>query len=108
FTPARVSLSSSIPAATFTYTPASAGAITITTTNSSGLTNPGPVLFLAANPALATKSFDFGTATSPVAAGYTQVSGSTNYSTALGYGWIQGMGNIQDRDREVGSDLTRD
>jgi len=32
-------------------------------------------------------SFDFGTSSSPVAAGYFRVSESTSYSSALGYGW---------------------
>jgi PKD repeat protein len=107
FAPATVILSSSNPAATFTYTAVNPGAATIATTNTGGLTNPGPVLFLANNPALVSKSFDFGTATSPVAAGYTQVDASTWYSSQTGYGWTQGT-NIQERDYGVGSDLDRD
>lgn len=34
--------------------------------------------------------FDFGSATSPVADGYTQVTGSTSYDAATGYGWQSG------------------
>ncbi|MFH1177684.1 MAG: choice-of-anchor D domain-containing protein, partial [Acidobacteriota bacterium] len=50
--------------------------------------------------------FDFGTATSPVASGYTRVSEATNYSALLAYGWRNGQ--VQSRDRATGSDLTRD
>ena len=104
FTPAQLSLSTANPTATFTYTPVSAGAITITTTNNAGLTNPGPVLFLAANPALTTEQFEFGTPTSPVDPGFTKVDAWTTYSAAVGYGWSQGT-NIEQIDRGVGSDM---
>jgi PKD repeat protein len=42
FTPTQVTLSNTITSATFTYTPASAGTITITTSNNGGLTDPSP------------------------------------------------------------------
>jgi fibronectin type 3 domain-containing protein/subtilisin family serine protease len=50
--------------------------------------------------------FDFGTSTSPVATGYTQVTEATTYSQALGYGWLSG--SIASRDRGVGDDKQRD
>jgi fibronectin type 3 domain-containing protein len=51
-------------------------------------------------------TYDFGTATSAVAAGCTQVTGSTRYSLAQGFGWQSGsIGNVE---RGVGTDLTRD
>ena len=50
--------------------------------------------------------FEFGTATSPIDAGFTKVDASTIYSAAQGYGWTQGV-NIQERDRGVGSDMDR-
>ncbi len=37
------------------------------------------------------KSFDFGTASSPVESGYTQVVDTTLYTSALGYGWQTAM-----------------
>jgi hypothetical protein len=45
FTPTTVSLSTGTPSATFTYTPASTGAKTISTTNSSTLTNPASLTY---------------------------------------------------------------
>jgi fibronectin type 3 domain-containing protein len=50
--------------------------------------------------------FDFGTATSPVAAGYVQVTNGTRYGAATGYGWLDGA--VGSRDRGTGSDATRD
>jgi fibronectin type 3 domain-containing protein len=50
--------------------------------------------------------FDFGTATSPVAAGYTQVTRNHRYSAATGYGWQ--LGSVSDISRGTGTDLTRD
>ncbi len=49
---------------------------------------------------------DFGTSSSPLASGYTQVTEATKYSAALGYGWQSGT--IGSRDRGTGTDLTRD
>src|SRR5262249_31420415 len=55
--------------------------------------------------------FDFGTSTSPVAAGYTKVD-SRLYNAAYGYGWVVNGGqffvNSQDRGGSAGTDLTRD
>jgi hypothetical protein len=47
FTPTTVSISSASPTATFTYTPATAGAKTIATTNNGGLTNPASITYTA-------------------------------------------------------------
>ena len=53
-------------------------------------------------------SFDFGTATSPVAAGYTRVSQSTTYSVAQGFGWLSGSIDSRDRGTSAGDELERD
>ena len=45
--------------------------------------------------------YQFGTATSPVAPGYTLVTNTTKFSSALGYGWQSGT--ISSRDRGIGS-----
>ena len=50
--------------------------------------------------------YDFGTATSPVQTGYTQVTENTKFSSTLGYGWKSGT--IVSRDRGIGSNLDRD
>ncbi len=61
--------------------------------------------------------FDFGTATSPVAAGFTRVAPTTAYSVAprlrhvsalssTGFGWVSGT--VDARDRGTGGDLNRD
>lgn len=60
----------------------------------------------ATPPSSSPRTFDFGTASSPVAAGYTQVTDASSYSPATGYGWLSGK--VQSRDRETGSDLERD
>jgi hypothetical protein len=62
--------------------------------------------FAAAFQVTSTLRFDFGTATSPVAAGYNGVNETTNYTSDLGYGWQ--AGSVSSVDRETGSDLTRD
>ena len=50
--------------------------------------------------------FDFGTAASPVSAGYQQVSEKTLHAEGRGYGWTAGA--VGSRDRGTGSDLNRD
>jgi hypothetical protein len=60
---------------------------------------------IAGGPAFSAK-YDFGTAGSPLAAGYTRVTAGTAYSAAQGFGWQSGT--IGDRDRGTGSSLTRD
>ncbi len=47
--------------------------------------------------------FDFGTATSPVAPGYTQVTESTAYDPSVGYGWGD-ITKVSSRDRGVTGD----
>jgi immune inhibitor A len=49
---------------------------------------------------------DFGTAASPVEAGYAQVTNTTGYSSSLGYGWLPGR--VDARDRSTGTALRRD
>ncbi len=55
---------------------------------------------------VATRFFDFGTASSPLAPGYARVSPTTRYGAALGYGWLSGT--VDSRDRGTGSALWRD
>ncbi len=51
--------------------------------------------------------FDFGTASSPVAAGYTRVADTTRYSSTTGFGWT--AGTLVPRDRSTPSDpINRD
>ncbi|HXG08500.1 MAG TPA: hypothetical protein VNK04_01805 [Gemmataceae bacterium] len=57
-------------------------------------------------PAAALFRFDFGTADSPVAAGFTQVTEATVYSQAQGFGWFEGR--IRSADRGRPDDLRRD
>ena len=52
------------------------------------------------------RRYDFGTAASPVEAGYTRVSGTTTYSPTLGFGWS--AGTVTSVDRGTGNNLTRD
>ena len=52
-------------------------------------------------------AFDFGTQTSPVEAGFTQVTNTDNYSPAIGFGWTGSIENALDRGATV-SDLERD
>lgn len=53
FTPTSVSLTTAAPSATFTYTPASTGAKTISVTNNGGLTNPANITYTASAAATA-------------------------------------------------------
>ena len=50
--------------------------------------------------------YDFGTAASPVEAGYTRVSEATAYAAAAGYGWTSGV--LASRDRGSETALRRD
>jgi fibronectin type 3 domain-containing protein len=50
--------------------------------------------------------FDFGTAASPVAGGFSQVTPTTSFSESAGYGWL--AGTIGATDRNSGSDTNRD
>jgi anthranilate/para-aminobenzoate synthase component II len=49
---------------------------------------------------------DFGTASSPVAAGYERVTEATAYKASPGYGWL--AGKVGSADVGIGSDLDRD
>jgi fibronectin type 3 domain-containing protein len=55
---------------------------------------------------VASRRFDFGTASSPLAPGFARVCPATGYSSTLGYGWVSGT--IDCRDRASGSTLARD
>lgn len=55
---------------------------------------------------VATRFFDFGTASSPLAAGRARVTPATRYTASLGYGWA--AGSVECRDRASGSALARD
>src|SRR5262249_32725733 len=72
-----------------------------------GGSDPNVVLnALSIVPASMVQKFDFGTASSPVAAGYTQVTESTTYSASQGYGWLSGAVGLSSRDRMTADPLT--
>ena len=50
FTPTTVALTTGVPSATFTYTPASAGTKTISVTNDGGLVNPANISYIVTAP----------------------------------------------------------
>ena len=52
--------------------------------------------------------FDFGTPSSPVALGYTQVAPGTVYSAGTGFGWSQGTIDSRDRGAGYGDERVRD
>lgn len=62
---------------------------------------------VSGTPATGSRNFDFGTATSPVAAGYTRVTESTAYSLSSGFGWTD-TSMLESRDRGAPDDLKRD
>lgn len=75
FTPTTVSLTTGSPTGTFTYTPASTGAKTISVTNNGGLTNPSNITYTATSgatvpgaPTIGTATFGDTTATFPYTA----------------------------------------
>ena len=70
---------------------------------------PPPPPTIAPLPPPSSWRFDFGTATSPVAAGYTQVTPATRYGAAAGFGWLSGtVSGAGDCGAAAGTDLTRD
>ncbi|MBN9629812.1 MAG: hypothetical protein J0I18_04265, partial [Actinobacteria bacterium] len=74
----------------------------------SGSANFDVLIQAIIQPGAAGPKFDFGTASSPVSAGYTAVTETSRYTLAQGYGWLAGTGSPFSRDRGVGSDLNRD
>jgi len=75
--------------------------------SAAGYLGGGAALSVTDNePTFSTVSLDFGTATSPVAAGYRRVTNTTTFSTALGYGWTGGT--VSAVDRGTSDPLTRD
>ncbi len=69
--------------------------------DSGGLTLGSNATFTFSEPLATSGAFDFGTSSSPVATGYTQVTQSTAYSTSAGYGWTAGIGSIYSLDTGV-------
>lgn len=67
FTPTTVGLTTASPSATFTYTPGSTGAKTISLTNSAGLTNPSSVTYTSNAAATVPTAPTIGTATAGAA-----------------------------------------
>ncbi len=63
FTPTTVNLTTGSPTGTFTYTPASIGAKTISVTNNGGLTNPSNITYTATSSATVPGAPTIGTAT---------------------------------------------
>lgn len=63
FAPTSVSLTTASPAATFTYTPSSTGAKTISVTNNGGLSNPSSITYTASAAATVPGAPTIGTAT---------------------------------------------
>jgi|GEM_PF-6979704 len=57
-------------------------------------------------PIFTAASFDFGTAGSPVGAGFTRVTATSNYTAAVGFGWLSGT--IGQTDRGTSDPVTRD
>jgi fibronectin type 3 domain-containing protein len=54
------------------------------------------------------QTYDFGTTSSPVGSGATQVSNGTVYSAESGFGWTEGTIDSRDRGSSAGDDLSRD
>jgi PKD repeat protein len=79
FTPASVVLSNANPTATFTYTAATTGTITIAARNNGGLTNPAPVTITAQSPV--TTYTVAGPSSGTVATG-------ARFTISLGSGWL--------------------
>ncbi len=52
--------------------------------------------------------YDFGTTSSPVAAGFVQVLPTTTYNGSQGFGWLGGSIDGRDRGGTAGNDATRD
>ena len=98
FTPTTVSISSGTPTATFTYTPASAGAKTISLTNSGGLSNPAGATYTASG----------GAATAVTLAGPTagSVGAASSNFTAAANGDITGTVTVTPSDGGAGGTFT--
>jgi hypothetical protein len=63
---------------------------------------------IALTPAPFEKHLDFGKNRSPVAAGYEGVVSNSNYSSAVGHGWLSGTVGSRDRGVSAGDALSRD
>ena len=105
-----LAVSAGVDQASYTSSTLGTGSHTITAayTSGDGNFNASPAsspITQVITPSFSAK-YDFGTATSPVQAGYTQVTETTKYSTSQKYGWQSGT--IGSRDRAIGSNLDRD
>ena len=68
----------------------------------------GPSAITFTDQPLTTGKFDFGTATSPVASGYIQLTTATTFSVAQGYGWLTGTASIGSMDTGITSNTIPD
>lgn len=98
FTPSTVSISSGSPTATFTYTPASTGAKTISVANNGGLTNPSNITYTATSAAATAV-----TMTGPT--GGSVASASTNFTVGAN-GVISGTVVVTPNDSSGGGTFT--
>jgi immune inhibitor A len=71
-----------------------------------GGADPNAVLNALTLQRVKANAFDFGTAASPVEAGYTRVTSTAAYTPGNGYGWLSGR--VEARDRATGTALRRD
>jgi fibronectin type 3 domain-containing protein len=84
------------------------GTQTVTLTAASGSVSQSKTVSVTDDePAFTTGKFDFGTATSAAAAGYTRVGPGTTFTPAVGYGWTAGTIGAADRGATA-SDVNRD
>jgi hypothetical protein len=112
--PATVTISAGQASATFAVNAVddtiSDGNQTVTiSVAASGYNSGSTTLVVTDNegPQFTAVSFDFGTASSPVASGFKQVTSTTTYVSSVGYGWLSGT--IQEFDRKGNlTDLNRD
>lgn len=107
---AAVLLQSGLTAPSFTNTGLSNGTTyyyQVTAVNASGESGRSGEVSATPAPASAYSLFDFGTGTSPVATGATNVSAQA-FNANLGYGWANNAAGLDSRDRGGADPLTRD
>jgi fibronectin type 3 domain-containing protein len=77
--------------------------------NGEAIDDRSTTAFVITPPASALRQYDFGTATSPLAVGYTRATAASAYTAAAGFGWVAGSRDERDRGAGGGAnDLTRD
>ena len=109
FTPATVSITTGAPSATFTYTPASSGAKTISVTNNGGLTNPANLTYTATaapphllNTLISYWKLDEASGTTPMVDSH----GTNNLTNFGGYTSVAGkIGNAPSFDQSGGGQI---